>query len=140
MTKFEKRKLISVIRFHKNWQQLTRRNARQHRTHMTCSVHFHRHDVLTVPLTVLLHCLITSMTRILSYKYSNRAGDNQSHSRIFVIVCHSSTFQIYLKFVPGPTQLCKHFELNIPLWIAYKTKGLDLEPLGYWRSSCQFNW
>ena len=33
----------------------------------THSVHLHRHDVLTVPLTFLLHCPITSMTRTLSY-------------------------------------------------------------------------
>ena len=31
------------------------------------SVQLHWHDVLTVPLTVLLHCLITSMTRTPSY-------------------------------------------------------------------------
>ena len=49
---------------------------------MTRSVHLHRHDGLTVPLTVLLHYPITSMTRKLSYKCSNRAGNEQSHSRI----------------------------------------------------------
>ena len=31
------------------------------------SVQLHWHDVLTVPLTVLLHCPITSMTRTPSY-------------------------------------------------------------------------
>ena len=56
-----------VIRFQKNQkQQFTRRNARQPRAHMTRSVPSYRHDVVTVPLTVLLHCPITSMTRILS--------------------------------------------------------------------------
>ena len=33
---------------------LSRRHARQQRVHMTRSVHLHRHDVLTVPLTVQL--------------------------------------------------------------------------------------
>ena len=56
-----------LIRFQKNQkQQFTRRNARQQRAHMTRSVPSYRHDVVTVPLTVLLHCPITSMTRILS--------------------------------------------------------------------------
>ena len=36
--------------------QRTRRNARQQRTHLTRSVHLHERDMLTVPLTVLLHC------------------------------------------------------------------------------------
>ena len=36
--------------------QWTRRNARQQRTHLTRSVHSHERDMLTVPLTVLLHC------------------------------------------------------------------------------------
>ena len=59
------RNLTSDIRFHKK-NQLTRRNARQQRAQMTRSVHLHRHDVLTVPLTVLLYCPITYMTRKLS--------------------------------------------------------------------------
>ena len=45
------RNLTSVIRFHQKKKQLTRRNARQQRAHMTRSVHLHRHDVLTVPLS-----------------------------------------------------------------------------------------
>ena len=57
---------------------VTRRNARQQ--YMTRSVHLHRHDVLSVPLTVLLHCPITNMK--LSYQCSNQAGDYQSRSRI----------------------------------------------------------
>ena len=44
--------------------------------HMTRSVHSHRHDALTVPLTVLLHCSITNMTRTLSYYCSNRPADD----------------------------------------------------------------
>ena len=56
-----------LIRFQKNQkQQFTRRNARQQRAHTTRSVPSYGHDVVTVPLTVLLHCPITSMTRILS--------------------------------------------------------------------------
>ena len=35
--------------------------------HMMHSVYLHRHDVLTVLLTVLLHCSITSMMGTLSY-------------------------------------------------------------------------
>ena len=34
---------------------------------ITRSVHFHSHNVLTVPLAVLLHRPTTSMTRLLSY-------------------------------------------------------------------------
>ena len=72
------------MRFHfkeKQQQQLTRRNAGQQRARMTRSIHLRRHDVLTV----LLHCpAITSMTLILSYQCSNRAVDDQSHSRILL--------------------------------------------------------
>ena len=83
MTKFEKeiRHWLYIFIKKKN-QLLTRQNARQQRTLMMHSVHLHKYDVLTVPLTVQLHCPITSMMRTLSYKCSNRAGDNQSHSRI----------------------------------------------------------
>ena len=49
-----------------------------------CSIHLHRYDVLTVPLTVLLNYPITNMTCTLSYYYSNRAGDNQSCLRILL--------------------------------------------------------
>ena len=47
---------------------------------MTRSFHLHRHVVMSVPLTVLLHCPITSVTRALV--------DNQSRTRIlnFVLV------------------------------------------------------
>ena len=47
MTKFEKetrQRLYVLIKK----KQLSRRNARQQHAHMTRSVHFHRHDVLTV--------------------------------------------------------------------------------------------
>ena len=68
MKKFDKETIHrSDVFIKKKQQQLTRRNARQQRAHMTRSVHLHRHDVLTVPSTVLLHCPITSMTRTLSY-------------------------------------------------------------------------
>ena len=50
---------------------------RKQHTHMTHSVHLHRHDMLTGPLTVLLHCPITSMTLTLSNLCQNQAGDNQ---------------------------------------------------------------
>ena len=48
---------------------------------MTRSVQLHGHDVLTVPLTVLLYCPITGTTRTLSYWCSNRAGSDQTRSR-----------------------------------------------------------
>ena len=48
---------------------------------MTHSVQLHGHDVLTVPLTVLLYCPITGTTRTLSYWCSNRAGSDQTRSR-----------------------------------------------------------
>ena len=82
MTKFEKEIRHRLYIFIKKNQLLTRQNARQQHTLMMHSVHLHRYDVLTVPLTVQLHCPITSMMRTLSYKCSNRAGDNQSRSRI----------------------------------------------------------
>ena len=43
-----------------------------------------RHEMLTVSLTVLLHCPITSMMCTLSFWCSTWAGDNQSHSRILL--------------------------------------------------------
>ena len=67
MTKFEKETRHRLYVFIKN-QRLTQRNARQQRAHATCSVHLHWHDVLTVPLTVLLHRPVTSMTQILPYQ------------------------------------------------------------------------
>ena len=66
MTKFEKETRRRLYVFIKN-QQPTRRNARQQRAQMTRSFHLHRHDVLTVPLTVLLHRPITSMMCTLPY-------------------------------------------------------------------------
>ena len=36
------------------WQQWTLQNARQKHAHMVCSVHLHRHDMLTDPPTVQL--------------------------------------------------------------------------------------
>ena len=60
-TKFEKEiKNQSYIVMKKNWQ-LTWWNVRQQCVHMTCSVHLHRHDMLTFLLTVLL--------TLLSYKH-----------------------------------------------------------------------
>ena len=67
MTKFEKETRHRLYVFIKN-QRLTQQNARQQRAHATCSVHFHWHDVLTVPLTVLGHRPITSMRHMLPYQ------------------------------------------------------------------------
>ena len=64
----------------KTKRKLTRRNARQQRVQETRLVYLHKHDVSTVPLP----CPITSITRTLSYKCSNRVGDNQSRSRILL--------------------------------------------------------
>lgn len=33
-------------------QKLTRRRARQHRAHMTCTFHVHRHDVSNCSITL----------------------------------------------------------------------------------------
>ena len=43
--------------------------------------HLHRHDVLIVPLTGILQCLITSMTRTFLLVLIS-LGDNPSRSRI----------------------------------------------------------
>ena len=67
MTNFEKKTrhwLNFFIKLKK--KQLTGGNERKQLVHMTCSVHLHRHDVLTVSLTVLLHCSITRETCTLS--------------------------------------------------------------------------
>ena len=66
MTQFEKEIRHRFYVFLKKKRQLTQRNARQQRARMTYSVHLHRHDVLTVPLTVLSNCPITSVTQTLS--------------------------------------------------------------------------
>ena len=58
---------IYVFIKRKTKQELNRRNARQNRAFITCSVHLRWYDVLIVPLTVLVHCTITNMTRTLSY-------------------------------------------------------------------------
>ena len=73
-----------VICFHK--QQLTLRNVRQQCVYIMRSVHLHRHDVLTVPSTVLLHCPTMSLTCTLSYYYSNWAGGDQSCLRILLSI------------------------------------------------------
>ena len=50
MTKFVKETRHWLYGFiKKNQQQLTRRNVRQQRAHVTRSVHLRRYDVLTVP-------------------------------------------------------------------------------------------
>ena len=61
MTKFEKETRHWLYVFIKKKKLLTQRIARQQTMHMMGSVHLHRYDVLTVPVTVLLHCPITSM-------------------------------------------------------------------------------
>ena len=68
MTKFEKETrhwLNFFIKLTKK-NQLTGGNERKQLVHMTCSVHLHRHDVLTVSLTILLHRSITRVTCTLS--------------------------------------------------------------------------
>ena len=82
MTKFGKETRHQYVFIKK--QRLVNSAKCQTKAHITRSFHFHRHDVLIVPLTVLLQCPITSMTRTLSYKCSNRAGDNQSRSKFLL--------------------------------------------------------
>ena len=45
---------ISIQKKQQQWQLLTLQNARQMQAHMVCSVHLHRHDMLTDPPTVQL--------------------------------------------------------------------------------------
>ena len=45
---------ISIKKQQQQWQQLTLQNVRQKHAHMVCSVHLHRHDMLTDPPTVQL--------------------------------------------------------------------------------------
>ena len=59
MTKFEEK---TRHQFHK-----TTVNSAKCETIVRTHVHLHRHDVLIVPLTVLLHGPITSMMSTLSY-------------------------------------------------------------------------
>ena len=60
MTKFQKETRHQLcVHFHKKkqqqqWQRLTLQNVRQKHAYMACSVHLHRHDMLTDPLTVQL--------------------------------------------------------------------------------------
>ena len=87
MTKFEietRRRLYVFIE--KKKQQLTQQNVRQQHMHMMHSVQQHRHDMFTVPLTVLSHHSITSMMHILSYSCSYLHSDKQFVSKNFVIV------------------------------------------------------
>ena len=84
MEKFEKGTSHGLNIFIKIKPQLSWQNTRQKLAHMTLSVHLHRHDMLHGPLTVLLHCPITSMTRTVSYSCSNQACDSQSRSRILL--------------------------------------------------------
>ena len=65
-------------------QQSTRRNARKKHAHLTRFFHLHRHEVSTVPLTVLLHCPTRSMTCTMSYIVLCLGGDDQWHSRILL--------------------------------------------------------
>ena len=79
MTKFEKEikhRLYVVIKKQQQ-QQLTRQNARKKHTLMTLFVHLHKHEVSTVPLTVLLHRPSRSMTCTLSYIVLYLGGDDQ---------------------------------------------------------------
>ena len=57
----------------KKKQQITRQNLQQQGMRMTHTVHVQRYDMSSV----LLHFPVTSMTHILPYYHSNRAG-NQS--------------------------------------------------------------
>ena len=86
MTKFGKETRYRLYVFIKKQQQ-----QRQQHTHI--SVHFHKHYMIIVPLTVVLHCPITSMVHTLYYKCSNWAGDNQSSNHVEQF-CHSFDSQM----------------------------------------------
>ena len=68
--------------------------------HTMRSVHLHKHDVLTVPLTVLLYCPIISMTCTLSYQCSNRAGEIYA-SLPLTSKEMALTSKLYLKILPS---------------------------------------
>ena len=67
MKKFEKETRHRLYVFIKTKNNSLLGEMRDNSAHMTRSVHSHRHDALTVPLMVLLHCSITNMTCTLSY-------------------------------------------------------------------------
>ena len=75
-----RKKLDICYTFSLEKKQLTQQNAQQQYAHVANTVHIHRYDMLTV----LLHCLITSMMHALSYSCSNHALDNQSPLRILL--------------------------------------------------------
>lgn len=75
-----RKKLDICYTFSLEKKQLTQQNAQQQYAHVANTVHIHRYDMLTV----LLHCLITSMMHALSYSSSNHALDNQSPLRILL--------------------------------------------------------
>ena len=70
---------IGYASYKKNQQQQwTRRNAGQQRARMTRSVHSHRYDVLTVPLTVLFRSAIRRVpTVIRDLKQSGRKSQGR---------------------------------------------------------------
>ena len=61
MTKFEKATRHRLYIFIKK-KLLTLQDLREQHVHMVCSVLLPRHEVLIVPLTVLLHYTITNYT------------------------------------------------------------------------------
>ena len=65
--KFEKETSHQLYIFIERKQHLAWWNVRQQHAYMTSSVHLHKRDLLIIPLTVLLHCPITSMMHTLSY-------------------------------------------------------------------------
>ena len=102
----------------KNKQQLTQQNVRQQCVHMMRSVHLHRHDMLTVPLTVLLNYQITRMTCTLPYQCSNQAGDNQSHSRIlFSVLINVSNHVLLLNIAStmAPKIMMVHWRTSVKI-------------------------
>ena len=63
--KIWERNKTSVLCFYKKKeQQLSWQNARQQHMRLMHSVHSYKHDVLTVPLAVLLHCPISAQIRL----------------------------------------------------------------------------
>ena len=80
--------------------------------HMTHSVHLHRHEILSVPITVQLHCPITSMMHKLSNQCSIWADGNQYYLRILVIVLISCSIHMYFIYIC--MQACAMAGVEIP--------------------------
>ena len=67
----------TIAKFEKETKHLLHVFIKMTKT-VTSAKCLHRHDVLNVPLTVLLHCLITLSYYTVLQHYPNHTSDNQS--------------------------------------------------------------